>query len=49
VYFEGSFSGGAPDGVVKVEEPGRKSRVRTFRAGRDAGAADPEDLQPIEF
>jgi len=49
VYFEGAFSGGVPDGVVKVEEPGRKSRVRTFRAGRDAGAAAPEDLQPIPF
>jgi len=49
VYFEGAFSGGVPDGVVRVEEPGRKSRVRTFRAGRDAGAAAPEDFQPIAF
>ena len=49
IYFEGTFSSGLPDGVVKVEEPGRKSRVRTFRAGRDAGAAAPEDFQPIPF
>jgi hypothetical protein len=49
VYFEGAFSGGVPDGVVRVEEPGRKSRVRTFRAGRDSGAAAPEDFQPIAF
>jgi hypothetical protein len=38
-----------PDGVVKIEEPGRKSRVRMFRAGRDAGAAAPEDFQAIPF
>jgi hypothetical protein len=49
VYFEGAFSGGVPDGVVQVEEPGRKSRVRTFRAGRDAGAAAAEDLRRVAF
>jgi hypothetical protein len=49
VYFEGTFSGGVPDGVVRVEEPGRKSRVRMFQAGRDAGAAAPEDFQAIPF
>jgi hypothetical protein len=49
VYFEGQFHRGVPDGVVKVEEPGRKSRVRTFRAGRDAGAASADDLQRVQF
>ncbi|MCW8871391.1 MAG: hypothetical protein OQK01_02105, partial [Xanthomonadales bacterium] len=38
VFFEGEFRSGLPDGVVSVEEPGRKSRVRMFRAGQDAGA-----------
>jgi hypothetical protein len=49
IYYEGSFSEGFPDGVVKVEEPGRKPRVRKFRAGVDKGAADPEDLQRLQF
>jgi len=48
-YYEGSFSRGLPDGVVKVEEPGRRSRVRMFRAGRDSGAADGEALQRFQF
>ena len=49
VFFEGEFRSGLPDGVVRVEEPGRKSRVRMFRAGQDAGAASIEDLQRIQF
>jgi hypothetical protein len=49
LYFEGTFHQGLPDGVVSVEEPGRKSRVRMFRAGRDAGAASIDDLQRIQF
>jgi hypothetical protein len=49
VYFEGAFHQGLPDGVVSVEEPGRKSRVRMFRAGKDAGAASVDDLQRIQF
>ena len=49
VSFEGSFHRGLPDGVVRVEEPGRKSRVRMFRAGRNAGPASADDLQRIPF
>jgi hypothetical protein len=49
VYFEGSFRQGLPDGVVRVEEPGRKSRVRLFRDGRDSGAASADELQRIQF
>jgi hypothetical protein len=48
-FYEGMFSRGLPDGVVKVEEPGRKSRVRMFRAGRDIGAASAEELQRFQF
>jgi hypothetical protein len=36
-YFEGSFARGLPDGVMLVEEPGRKPRTREFRAGKEAG------------
>jgi outer membrane murein-binding lipoprotein Lpp len=49
VSFEGSFHRGLPDGVVRLEEPGRKSRVRMFRAGRNAGPASADDLQRIQF
>jgi hypothetical protein len=49
VYIEGGFQGGLPDGVVRVEEPGRKSRVRLYRAGRDAGSANPDELPRIQF
>jgi hypothetical protein len=48
-YFEGSFSQGLPDGVVLVEMPGRKPRVRRFRDGADAGSADADQLQPVQF
>jgi hypothetical protein len=49
MYFEGGFSRGLPDGVVKIEEPGRKPRVRQFHAGKDTGAASAEDLQQTRF
>ncbi|NNK32949.1 MAG: hypothetical protein HKP02_07485 [Xanthomonadales bacterium] len=49
VYYEGNFTAGQPDGVVLVEEPGRKPRVRTYRAGRDVGAADADQLETIRF
>ena len=48
-YYEGRFEHGLPHGVVWVEEPGREPRVRTFRAGKDAGAADADQLQRLSF
>jgi hypothetical protein len=48
-YYEGNFSRGLPDGVVRVEVPGRKPRVRQFRAGVDAGSADADDLRTLQF
>jgi len=48
-YFEGGFNQGLPDGVVLVEVPGRKPRVRRFRAGVDAGSADADELLPVRF
>lgn len=49
IYYEGTFREGLPDGVVLVEEPGRKPQVRKFRAGVDRGRADPETLQRLQF
>jgi hypothetical protein len=48
-YFEGSFSQGLPDGVIRITEPGRKPRVRQFRKGRDTGPADADQLQTVQF
>ena len=48
-YFEGSFRQGLPDGVLWIEEPGGKPRVREFRAGRDAGAGIVDDVQRLAF
>ena len=49
VYYEGSFREGLPDGVVLLEKPGRKPKVRTFRAGSDSGSADGDQLQRVLF
>lgn len=49
IYYEGSFSNGLPDGTVKIEEPGRKSRVREFRAGLDVGKGNASELQALVF
>lgn len=49
VYLEGSFAAGVADGVVWVEEPGRKPRVRSFRQGRDVGQAALDSLQRVHF
>ena len=48
-YFEGSFSSGLPDGTVKIEEPGQRSRVREFRAGLDVGKGNASELQSLSF
>jgi hypothetical protein len=49
VYYEGTFSAGLPDGIVRVEEPGRKPMVREFRAGLDVGRGDESQLQSLVF
>ena len=48
-YYEGNFSGGLPDGTVKIERPGRRSRVREFRAGLDVGKGNTNALQALTF
>jgi len=48
-YFEGGFKGGVPDGVVKVEAPGGKPRIREFRAGKDVGNGAAGELQALTF
>lgn len=49
VYYEGEFMAGRPHGVVRVEQPGRKPRLRIFREGVDRGAADDDQWQPVRF
>lgn len=49
VYHEGTFREGLPDGIVLVEEPGKKPRVREFRAGSDVGKGDESKLQTLVF
>jgi len=49
LYFEGGFKKGLPDGVVLVEEPGGRPRVREFRAGKDVGNGAADRLQPLTF
>jgi hypothetical protein len=49
VYYEGGFRKGLPDGIVEVEEPGRKSRVREFRAGQDVGKGEASTLETLAF
>jgi hypothetical protein len=48
-YFEGSFARGLPEGVLLVEEPGRKARTREFRAGRDLGNGADGDVARLAF
>ncbi len=49
VYYAGEFSQGLPNGVVRVEQPGRKPRIRKFRAGKDVGSADADQLRSLQF
>jgi hypothetical protein len=48
-YIEGEFKAGAPDGMVKVEAPGGKPRIREFRAGKDVGSGAAGELQTLTF
>jgi hypothetical protein len=48
-YFEGAFKNGLPDGVVQVEEPGARPRVREFRAGKDVGNGAADQLSRLTF
>jgi hypothetical protein len=48
-YLEGSFRDGRPDGVLRVEEPGRKPRVRQYRAGEDVGGGSAEAWRQLVF
>ena len=49
IYHEGSFLHGLPDGVVRVERPGRKPQIREFRAGSDVGKGDESRLKTLAF
>jgi len=49
IYYEGRFSNGMPDGVVQVEEAGKRPRLRTFRMGNDTGKASAKEWSPLAF
>ena len=49
IYFEGGFADGQPHGVLRVDEPGARPRLREFRAGREVGGASPRDWRRLEF
>ena len=49
VYYEGSFAAGQPDGAVRVEQTGRKPRIRNFVAGVDKGVGDVGQWQAVKF
>lgn len=49
VYYEGQFDQGLPHGIVRLEQPGRKTETRKFNRGKDAGAADEQQLSPVNF
>jgi hypothetical protein len=48
-YYEGRFAKGLPDGVVQVEEPGRRPAVREFRGGDVVGSVGENRLQRLTF
>jgi hypothetical protein len=49
IYYEGEFSNGLPDGVVRIEQAGLAPRLRTFKAGVDVGKAKSTKLQSLKF
>ena len=49
VFYEGSFAAGQPHGAVRVEQAGRKPRIRNFVAGVDKGVGDVGQWQAVKF
>ncbi len=49
IYYEGQFKGGVPDGLVRIEQPGRKAQTRKFRNGQDIGKGEEENLARLQF
>jgi|GEM_PF-616734 len=49
IYYEGQFERGQPHGIVRLEQPGRKTETREFIHGKDAGVADEQQLSPLGF
>lgn len=44
VAYEGTFSAGLPDGVVRVRAAGKKPAFRSFAAGKDVGSGDAKNF-----
>jgi hypothetical protein len=49
IYYEGQFEQGLAQGIVRLEQPGRKTETRKFSRGKDVGAADEQQLSPLSF
>lgn len=49
LYYEGQFEQGQPHGIVRLEQPGRKTETRKFDHGKNVGAADEQQLSPLSF
>jgi hypothetical protein len=49
LYYEGQFEQGLPNGIARIEQPGRKVETRKFRNGKDVGAADDQQLSRLRF
>jgi len=48
-YYEGTFSNGLPNGMIRVERPGATPAMREFRAGKDIGKGQPGQLKKLSF
>ncbi len=48
-YYEGTFSNGLPNGMVRVEKPGATPSLREFRAGKDVGKGQAGQLKKLSF
>jgi hypothetical protein len=48
-YYEGTFSKGVPNGIVRVEKPGASPELRQFRGGADVGKGNARELQRLSF
>lgn len=48
-YYEGRFRDGLPHGVVQLQRPGDKPRLRRFEAGAESGKATASEWQRPRF
>jgi hypothetical protein len=49
LLYDGTFVAGLPEGNIRVEQPGRKPRFRTYQRGMDTGRGNADQWQPWKF